>query len=76
MPVVMKLIHYLYNEDVLSEDVIMQWYKQEPASKDASQGHSDIRKQVCVFNHAPGEYSCLAPPTLNNYINKLSYLYI
>ena len=58
MSVVMKLIHYLYNEDVLSEDVIMQWYKQEPASKDVSQGHSDIRKQVRVFNHAPGEYSC------------------
>ena len=58
MPVVMKLIHYLYNEDVLSEDTIMQWYKQEPASKDASQGHSDIRKQVCVLNPLLNEYSC------------------
>ena len=46
LPLVMKLVHYLYDADVLSEDVIIQWYEREPASKETSQGHWDVRKQV------------------------------
>ena len=46
MPLVMKLIHYLYDADILSEEVIIQWYQREPANKENSQGHKDIRKQV------------------------------
>lgn len=49
LPLVMKLVHYLYDADVLSEDVIIQWYEREPASKETSQGHWDVRKQVKPF---------------------------
>ena len=39
-----------------------------------SQINQRMRKTVPIFNLH--EYSCLAPHTMNNYINKLSCLYI
>ena len=50
MPLVMKLIHYLYDADILSEEVIIQWYERESVNKETSQGHKDIRKQVYIIS--------------------------
>jgi hypothetical protein len=62
MALVMKLIHFLYDSDILAEQAIFRWYKAPPSSSghdelDAVDGeemenkHSEIRKQVRLLYH-------------------------
>lgn len=54
LPLITKLIHFLYEEDILLEQPIMTWYKQPPRDDDLDgedmvdgiSKHEEIRKQV------------------------------
>ena len=55
MSLVMKVIHFLYDSDVLMEQIILRWYRQ-PADAgnhddiedegEVENNHAEIRKQV------------------------------
>ncbi|KAL4230781.1 Translation initiation factor eIF-2B subunit epsilon [Mactra antiquata] len=61
MAFVMKIIHYLYDADMLVEQSIFKWYKQTPECKNTDEliededvvemknKHNEIRKQVAPF---------------------------
>ncbi|KAL5013003.1 hypothetical protein ScPMuIL_011554, partial [Solemya velum] len=44
--VLMKLIHILYEWEILAEQVILKWYEADPQTSEDIQEHHDIRKQV------------------------------
>ena len=56
LQVITKLIHFLYNEDIVLETAIIAWYKQAPSHDefdeeeedmvDGVSKHEEVRKQV------------------------------
>ena len=56
LQVITKLIHFLYNEDIVLETAIIAWYKQAPSQDefdeeeedmvDGVSKHEEVRKQV------------------------------
>ena len=45
MNVLAKVVHHLYNCDILDEQVITQWYYTQPESVEVEE-HQQVRRQV------------------------------
>ena len=61
----MKLVHFLYDSDILSETTIIKWYNQAPDTSPHGAGdsdeemddkHAELRKQV--WNYTGCVISC------------------
>jgi hypothetical protein len=53
-----KLLHLLYEKDILGEDAIMKWYN---SGDDESSTAAALRKQVITTVHSIGSPKSLAP---------------
>ena len=48
MNVLPKVVHHLYNCDILDEQVIVQWYQTKPEPGEVEE-HQQVRRQVSAL---------------------------